>query len=193
MSDDTTGTAPSQAVLDEAADPTLSQDFFKLNDRKVQIKSLFIKYDKQFTRAFEPIVEALSVNLATNESVFYTDETGATRYRPKTVQTYLQDMTPSDLVNIGKSLIELSDVLPRLVQIICHNDGYLITDDELDNSILSFEDMQGIVLNAWKKNGRFNKEIGDFFENVLQKGKQGLGELLASLKSQTGETSSTST
>lgn len=184
-----TDSTPAPEVLEEALHPELTDDSFVLNGRTVRIMPLKIKYQKQFAKAFTPIADAVAVALAANDQIIFTDAQGNTRYRAKT----FQDFSPSDFVGIVSAFLSSVDVVPRLIQILAHNDGYAITDEELDDSTVPIEEMQAILLKAWRKGGKIQQEIADFFESAARKGSAEVLKLLSEAKSKIREGDSTTT
>lgn len=180
---------PSPELLDEAMHPELTDDSFVLNGKTVRIMPLKIKYQKQFAKAFTPIMDSIVVALASNDQIIFTDGEGNTRYRAKT----FADFSPSDFVGIASAFLSNVDIVPRLIQILAHNDGYLITDEELDESTISVEAMQSILLKAWRKGGKIQQEIADFFEYALKRGSAEINGILANLNGPIGAASSTTT
>lgn len=153
----------SQDILDEALDPESSEDFFVFEGKKVQLKPLKVKYQKQWAKAFTPVMDSIALGLADNQQKMVIDETGRTGYQPKG----FSDFSVVDWIAISSALMDQVDVLPRLVQIICHNDGYEITNEQLDDSSVQPEEMQEIVLKHCKKAGSIERQVADFFQNVL--------------------------
>lgn len=184
-----TDATPAPEVLEEAMHPELTDDSFILNGRTVRIMPLKIKYQKQFAKAFTPIVESVATALASNDQIIFTDAEGNTRYRPKS----FQDFTPSDFVSIISAFLSNVDTAPRLIQILAHNDGYAITDEEMDESTIPVEELQAILMKAWRKGGKMQQEIADFFDFALKKGSAELGGLLTSLRTQIGADNTTTT
>ncbi len=197
-----------QETLDEAAVPELSEDFFYLPivrteskelqspdgpprvetktfnlTLKIQIKPLKIKYQKQFAKLFGPIIDTIATHLAaTDQMVYFNDAHGQLQQRPKTIQ----DLLLADWITIMSALFEAVDMPPKMIQILCHNDGQMVTDDELDESSMQPAQQYEIILRAWKKGGEMERQLADFFEYALKQGKNGLNVALKSLQEQTG-------
>lgn len=156
-------TEPTQAVLDEAMMPELSEDFFEFEGKKVQIRPLKVKNQKMFAKAFVPVVESIAYDLAQNSQIMYTDENNKTHYRSKG----FGDLGIADWALLSKSLLEQVEVLPKLIQILCHDDGHMVTDEEMDESRMQQKEMQEIILKFCKKSGEIERQIADFFEYAL--------------------------
>lgn len=171
----------SQETLDEAAIPELSEDFFTLEGRRVQIKPLKIKYQKQFAKAFTPILENVAIELGQNAQMMQTDDAGKTSW----VNKGFADLSVADALLIGKALLDSVDTLPRLMQILAHNDGFLITDDDLDESTMQAAEMQAVVIQFLRKSGDVQAKIADFFDTALPRVKAGALDLLAGLTTTT--------
>lgn len=151
-----------EAVLDEAMLPEMSEDSFLLNGVTVKITPLKIKYQKEFSKVFSPVLQGVAIDLANNQYRMTTDSLGRTQYELKGIQ----DFGFTDWLTAAGGLMEQVDVLPRIVQILCHNAGYMITDDELDESTMQPEEMQAVVLQFCKKRGEIEQKIADFFTVV---------------------------
>jgi hypothetical protein len=185
-----------QETLDEALDPELSEDFFEIEYErkeevqaaegqpktvtqqvraKVQIKPLKIRYQKQFAKAFKPIFDSVAVHLASaDQFVYFKDAEGNLHQRLKTIQ----DLSLADWVTIGTAFFEVVEVAPKLIQILCHNDGVMISDDEIDDCFMQPAEQQAILIKAYKKGGEMEQKIGDFFEYALSEGKKLLSGLV---------------
>lgn len=170
--------SPSPEVLEEAALPELSDDSFTLNGQIVKIMPLKIKYQKQFAKAFAPIVESMAVVMASDQVIYYTDEEGKAQSRPKS----FSDFGVSDFFNLGYAIINNVEVVPRLIQILCHNGGYAIINEDLDESTIQPEEQYRILFQYMRKSGKIQQEIADFFESALSKGLNELAKVLNEAK-----------
>lgn len=170
----------SQEILDEALDPESSEDFFEFEGRKVQLKPLKIKYQKKWAKTFTPVMDSIALGLADNQQKMVIDELGRTSYQVKG----LTDFSLVDWLAVGSALLDQADVLPKLVQIICHNDGYLITDAQLEESSAQPEELQAIVLRHCEKAGSIERQVADFFQTVLPLVKDEISGALQKTKAQ---------
>jgi hypothetical protein len=163
-----------QQILDEALIPELSEDYFEIEGQKVQVKPLRIKYQKQWAKAFSPIVNSIAIDLANHQYQMVKGEGDKPEYRAKTFAEY----TFADWTAVAGGLIEQVDVLPRLIQILCHNDGFMITDEQMDECLLQPADLQKIILKFCKKSGELERQAADFFELVLPNVRRMISEFL---------------
>lgn len=166
MTESTQAQEISQNELDEALLPELSEDFFMFGEQKIQIKPLKVRYQKLFAKAFSPILQNIAMDLINNQLEIDSVRDGETIYRKKRIQEY----SYGDWIGIAASLLDCDgavEFLPRVVQILCHNDGKIITDEELDDSTMQADEMKAAIVLYCKKRGGLEKRVFDFFENVL--------------------------
>lgn len=156
----------SQETLDEALCPELSEDYFILNDHKITISAMKIKYQKQFAKAFTPIIDDLAVSLV-----------GAGN---------LTDLSITDILTCTSKLLNNIDVFSELLRILAWNSGYEATQQEIDDSTIEFTELRDVLVKAWRKGGEFNREIADFIETALKQGRAALKKDLEKMKNPEG-------
>lgn len=123
-----------QEVLDEGLTPDLSKDFFMWGGKKIQIQILKWSNQRKFALTLHPVAESLAFDIANAD--IYTSLAG---------------------------LIKYIDIVPKLIQIIAADAGKPITDEEMDEARVPFEDMCLILVQMSMKNQKIGQPISDFF------------------------------
>lgn len=139
-----------ELIADEALCPELSDESFQINGKIVKITPLKIRYQKQFKKALTPLAASVITDLAE------------------------QDWTAA-LVNS----MEYAEIMPELVKVLCHNGGYLITDEELDECTMQPEEQLAVIMKFAAKNEAIGKPVTDFFTNVYPLALKRFAEVIA--------------
>ena len=143
----------SQEILDEAMVPSLSEDFFTFEGKKVQIKPLQIKHQIKFAKIMSPFVDSLALDMSASSLA-------------------MGSVSMADGLIFASSALKHAEVLPKLIQVLCQNDGFDLSDEALMNSTMQPEEMQDILARYFAKKGEIEGQVANFFMNVLPKGKQ---------------------
>lgn len=147
---------------------------FEINGQTVQIKPMKIKYQKQFARAFSGLVNSVVDSFSSNMMELTAIDQGVTHYTQKS----FKDFSVVEWLSVSNAILDNADLLPRLIQILCHNDDYLITDEELDNSTMQVSEQQAALMKFCKLSNGPTAKMADFFEHILPIAEQGAMEFI---------------
>lgn len=150
-------------VVNEGLCPELSTDFFEFNGRRVQVKSLKVKYQMQMAKLLQPVGATIAHELklaAEGAERVHMDEAG-------NIFRVNEEVTSTALIlDILSSLPDHYEVLPKIVYILCLNDGHNVTLEDIEDSDLQPDAMVSIVLMFVRKNQTIGKPVADFFTEI---------------------------
>lgn len=147
---------------------------FEINGQTVQIKKMKIKYQKQFARAFSGLVNSIVDSFSGNMMELTAIDQGVTHYTQKS----FKDFSVVEWLSVSNAILDNADLLPRLIQILCHNDGYMITDEELDDSTMQVSEQQAALVKFCKLSNGPTAKMADFFEHILPIAEKGAMEFI---------------
>lgn len=139
-----------EKLIDEILMPELTQDFFVFEGKKIQIRLLTIRYQKQFDRVVEPFLKKIALYMA---------------YKPAD----LKELEIEDIISLIVALMGDIETLCKLVQIIAANSGVEITDEEIENSTIQKGELFEIIAKYFSKKDGIEAQLADFFLNALPK------------------------
>lgn len=155
----------SSAVLNEALNPTVTDDAFIVLGKTVRIMPLKVKYQSAMAKVLEPLFGDMAFDISIGHQVLEV------------------------LTKVGAHY----DVLPALVRILAENDGITISEEEMGESTLQPSDFAAILLAFAKKNKEVGEPVVNFFERVWPVLRERLVQTLQETEKTLAETSSPTT
>lgn len=153
-----------QAVLDEALVPDLSGDTFEICGKTITVKPLKVRFQIEFNKVLAPFAADVAFEL---------QEVG-----------WLSALTAS---------LKHTEVVPKLIHILCKNDGVELSEDQILDSDKQIPEMLVDLGKFASKNEAIGKPISDFFTHVLPLGKRELEKALKQAAEQIKKVNSTIT
>jgi hypothetical protein len=138
-----------QDDIDKTMIPDMALDEFEILGKRVKIKPLTIKYQKQFAKLFSPVLQGVAMDLRIADS------------------ENLSNIGLGAWLTIANNIVENVDVMPEIIKVFCHNDGYMITTEQLDSSTMQIAEMQAIIIKYCKTGGALERKVADFFDHAL--------------------------
>jgi hypothetical protein len=159
-------------VLPEALHPDLSDDEFRLCGQTVKIKVLKVGYSLKLSKLLSPFLTEVFKEI--QYAIEFQKQGATLRLGTGEFNTdLLFEILLSSSVDIASKVLENAELLPKIILLICENDGKTVTLEQIENQgdqlgDLHIGDMVLVVKRMLEKNQEVQKPVIDFFTRMLK-------------------------